>query len=149
MAEYEFVTLDAVTLALTEAFMKQSEIPTRILGMFDIVYGWLRQSGIQKTGHNYALYDQFSAHGMRMRVGFPVAQQFLGTTQVHCVELLGGKAAHTMHRGSYSGLPTAHSKLRDWCTQRSLPLAGESWEIYGDWTDDESQLTTDIYIRLG
>ena len=148
MAECGLVTLDSVTLAVTEAFLKHSEIPARIRSMFDIVYGWLRESGIEQTGHNYALYDRFSDNGMRMRVGFPVGTPFADSPLVHCVVLLGGRAAHLTHRGPYNGLPAAHRRLREWCAQHSLQMAGESWGAYGDWTDDESQLTTDAYIRL-
>ena len=148
MPECDIVSLEPVTLAVTEAFTKQSEIPARIRGLFDIVYAWLRESGIAQTGHNYAIYDQFSAGGMRMRVGFPVARPFADTPQVHCIELAGGRAAHITHRGPYSELGKAHSQLNEWCTEHSLELARESWEIYGDWTDDESRLETDIFIRL-
>ena len=148
MSEYEVVSFESVTLAVTESFTKQSEIPSRIRGMFDVVYAWLRESGNDQTGHNYAIYDQFSDHGMRMRVGFPVAEQFPDTSQVQCLELQGGRAAHLTHRGPYSGLGSANSQLYDWCVQNSLKMSGESWEVYGDWTDDESRLETDIYIRL-
>lgn len=132
MAEYDLVTLDSMTLAVTEAFIKQSEIPARIRNMFDTVYAWLRESGIDKTGKSYPLYAQFSVHGMRMRVGFPVGTRFADPPHVHCIELSGGRAAHITHRGSYSRLPSAHNQLRDWCVQHSLQMAGESWEVYGD-----------------
>ena len=52
------------------------------------------------------------------------------------------------YRGPYSGLAASHSELNRWCVQRSLQLAGESWGVYGDWKEDESQLLTDIYLRL-
>lgn len=148
MLECDIVSVEPVTLAVTEAFTKQSEIPARIRGLLDIVYGWRRESGVDQTGHNYAIYDQFSADGMRMRVGFPVSQHFPDTAQVHCVEFEGGRAAHITHRGPYSELAAAHQQLNEWCAQRSLKRAGESWEVYGDWNEDESQLETDIYIRL-
>jgi len=148
MSECEVVSFDSVTLAVTGAFTKQSEIPSRIRGMFDIVYAWLRESRIDQTGHNYAIYDQFSEDGMRMRVGFPVAKQFPDTSEVQCVELQGGRAAHVTHRGPYSRLGAAHSTLYEWCVQNSLTMSGESWEVYGDWSDDPSQLSTEIFWQL-
>lgn len=148
MTECDIVTFHSVTLAVTEAFTKQSEIAARIRSMLDTVYAWLRDSGLDQTGNNYAIYDQFSPDGMRMKVGFPVSKPFAGTLQVQCVELSGGRAAHMTHRGSYSALPAAHSRLHEWCLQRSVNMAGESWEVYGDWSEDESRLVTDIYIRL-
>jgi len=147
-SQCDIVSVESVTLAVTEAFTKQSEIPTRIRAMFDIVYAWARQSGIAQTGHNYAVYDQFSDNGMRMRVGFPVEKTVPDTSQIQCVELRGGRAAHITHRGPYSELGAANKQLYEWCVEQSLKMAGESWEVYGDWTEDESQLETDIYIRL-
>ena len=144
----ELVKVDSVTLAVTEAFTKQSEIGARIQGLFDSIYAWLPESGIEQAGHNSALYDQFSADGMRMRVGFPISKRFVDNREVRCIELSEGRAAHLTHRGAYSGLPAAHNRLLEWCRQHSFQLAGGSWEVYGDWSQDESGLVTEVYIRL-
>jgi effector-binding domain-containing protein len=116
--------------------------------MFDVVYAWLPESGVEQVGHNYAVYDQFSRDGMRMQVGFPVSRRFADGAQVKCVELPAGRAAHTRHQGAYSGLPEAHRRLNQWCAKQPLDLAGVSWEVYGDWEQDESRLVTDVYVRL-
>ena len=94
------------------------------------------------------MYDLFGSNGMRMQTGFPVSGRFADTAQVKCVELAAGRAAHTRHRGAYSGLPEANDRLHEWCVQQALHLAGVSWEVYGDWHEDESRLVTDIYVRL-
>jgi len=104
--ELDVVTFQAVDLAVTEAFAKQAEIPALFPGMFDTVYAWLRESGIAPTGNNYALYDQFSPNGMRVRIGFPVARPFADTELIKCVALAPGRAAHVRHTGRYSGLPS-------------------------------------------
>ena len=145
-----FGTVDVapVILGAAEAQTKQSEIPARIPGMFDVVYAWLPSSGVTQAGQNYVVYDRFSPDGMRMRVGFPVSRRFASAEQVQCIELSGGRAAHTTHVGAYSGIPAATMALNAWCAQQSLSLAGVAWEVYGDWNADESQLVTDIYFRL-
>ena len=101
-----------------------------------------------QTGNNHVLYDQFSADRMRMRVGFPVSKPFADTLQVKCVELSGERTADMTHPGSYRGLPAAHIRVNEWSTEHSLQPAGASWEVYGDWCQDESRLVTEIHIRL-
>ena len=146
--EFNIVEVQPVTLAVCETFIKQADIPTRIIKMFDIVYAWLRESSAKQVGHNYAIYDQFGADGMRMRVGFPVSEPFDDGSLVRCLELGLVTAAHTKHIGPYSGLHTAYSELNKWCIRESLNRDGFSWEEYGDWDDDPSKLMTDIYIKL-
>lgn len=146
--EYDIVDVQPVTLAVTEAFVTQAEIPERISGMFDLVYAWLPESGMERTGNNYAVYDQFGEDGMRMRVGFQVSERFADSEKVQCAELPGGRAAHTTHHGSYSGLADANNRLYQWCVEQSLDQAGICWEKYGDWSEDESKLVTDIYFLL-
>ena len=148
MTQPELVQLEPLILAVTEASTTVSEIPTRINAMFDTVYRWQARSGVGKAGNNYALYDHFTDEGMRLRVGFPVAQRFAGEEDIRCAQLAGGTAAHVTHRGPYSDLPNVHAELNRWCATRSLQVAGESWEVYCDWQDDPARLVTDVYIRL-
>ncbi len=144
----DIATIQPVILAVTEVFTKQAEIPSRLPAMFDIVYAWSRDSGVVPAGHNYVVYDRFSRDGMRMQVGFPVAKMFADATQVKCLALAGGKAAHSTVIGPYSGIPVAHTDLNAWCLEHKHALSGMSWEVYGDWVDDQTKLVTDIYFRL-
>ena len=145
--EFDIVEVAPVTLAVTEAVVKQSDIPKRIIGLFDIVYVWLREADIKQTGHNHAVYRP-TAGGLRMQVGFPVSGRFTDSGAVKCLEFNGGRAAHTMHRGAYSGLHAAYIKLQSWCARQSLAPGKLSWEVYGDWHDDPARLETDIYLQL-
>ncbi len=148
MSEFETIDVAPVILAVAECQTKRSEIPARIPRLFDVVYAWLPGSGVTQAGHNYVVYDAFTSDGMRMQVGFPVSKRFTSGAQVRCVELAGGRAAHTTHVGPYSGISATTDALNAWCAQQALPLAGVGWEVYGDWNDDASQLVTDIYFRL-
>lgn len=144
----EIVDVKSIVLALTETRVKQSEIPARIRGMFDIVYAWLRSSEVEQTGHNYAIYDQFGRTDMRMRVGFPVSNRFQDSDRVVCAELPAGRAVHTIHSGPYHQMHDAHTRLNEWCDQHAIVANGMSWEVYGDWHEDESKLETDIYVLI-
>ena len=144
----EVVTIESVLLALTEAELSRSEVSGRIRGMFDITYSWLRTADVRQVGHNYALYDECTDHTLRVRVGFPVAGPFRETDLVKGIELAPGRVARATHIGPYGLLHLTYRVLTDWCLRERLPLSSESWEIYGDWSDDPSKLKTDLYLRL-
>jgi effector-binding domain-containing protein len=144
----DVVEIAPVLLALAGAVVPRREIPTRIRGLFDTAYGWLRTAEVRQAGHNYALYDQCSDEALRVRVGFPVSAPFPDTESIQCVELLAGRAAHATHVGAYGDIHSTYRELHTWCAREGLALSGESWEVYGDWKDDPAKLVTDIYVRL-
>jgi effector-binding domain-containing protein len=54
-----------------------------------------------------------------------------------------------VHQGSYGQLGVTHDAIHTSCSQEGLTLAGPRWEIYGDWTEDESALETEVVYLLG
>ena len=150
MYYYQFtvVYFPSLILASWQSRVRVSDIPVRFSRLFDRVYAGLLAVGIEQSGHNHVLYDQFSPDGMRMRVGVPVASLFEDRAEIKCFEFTGGRAAHTQHRGSYSQLHEAQGQLNLWCRQQSAEAAGLSWEVYGDWSDAIDDLVTDVYILL-
>lgn len=145
--EIEVANTQATTLATTAAVVRMEEIPRRITGLFDVVYGWLREHGVPHRGHNHALYRPHS-DGLLLQVGVPVSAPFEDAGSVRCLQLAPRRAAHTRHHGEYSGLPDANAALRNWCSERSLALGPLCWEVYGDWHEEPSRLVTDVYYEL-
>ena len=150
MYYYQFTVVYFPSLILVswQSRVRVSDIPVRFSRLFDRVYAGLLAVGIEQSGHNHVLYDQFSPVGMRMRVGVPVANLFEERAEIKCFEFTGGRATHTQHRGSYSHLHEAQHQLNLWCGQKSAEAAGLSWEVYGDWSDAIDNLVTDVYILL-
>ena len=144
----QIVSVAPVLLALTEANLPRTELSSKILGLFDIVYAWSRTADVRQLGHNYAIYDGATPHRLRVRVGFPVSGPFADTDLVKCVELAAGRAAQATHVGPYGDLHVTYARLADWCSRAALPMSGESWEIYGDWHDDPTKLVTEVHLRL-
>ena len=144
----EVVSVSPVLLALTQEDLSRSLIPVRIRAMFDVVYAWRRDAPVRQAGHNYALYDRCTPQSLRVQVGFPVSGPFPDTERVKCVQLAPGRAAHAVHVGPYADLHRTYAALNAWCSQRAISLTGQSWEVYGDWTDDPSKLETGLYLRV-
>ena len=144
----QVVSVSPVILAVTQAELGRAQISSRIRGMFDIVYSWSGSSEVRRVGHNYAVYDECTPQSVRVQAGFPVSGHFADTDLVKCFELAAGRAAHATHVGSYAHMHVTYKALTEWCSRESIPLCGQSWEVYGDWHDDISKVTTDIYLRL-
>jgi len=144
----DLVSVAPLLLALTSEELPRSELPVRIRAMFDIVYAGRKEAPVRQAGHNYALYDRCTPQTLRVQVGFPVSGRFADTDLVKCVQLAPGRAAHAVHLGPYADLHRTYAVLRAWCSQGSLPLTGQSWEVYGDPTEDPSKLLTGLFLRV-
>jgi effector-binding domain-containing protein len=59
-----------------------------------------------------------------------------------------GEVVTTTHWGSYAKLGAAHDAVAAWCRVHGRRRAGTSWEVYGDWTEDETRLRTDVFYLL-
>jgi effector-binding domain-containing protein len=73
---------------------------------------------------------------------------FADTDLVKCVQLAPGRAAHAVHVGPYANLHRTYAALNTWCSQHALALTGQSWEVYGDPTEDPSKLPTGLFLRV-
>jgi hypothetical protein len=94
------------------------------------------------------------ANVRRGRVGFefgPYLEQVYAAGRSGAVEPLEtprGIAATTTHFGDYGRMSEANAAILEWCRANNRKLAGPSWEVYGHWTPDPSQLRTDVYYLL-
>ncbi|HSU38766.1 MAG TPA: GyrI-like domain-containing protein [Polyangiaceae bacterium] len=127
------------------------EIPNVFRPALDRVWAFLgKHEGLRTDGHNVFLYHhvQRPETGMPIDFGVEVTRRFDPEDEVHCVETPAGEALTVVHRGPYGGLPKAHAALRDWCAANGRTIGSHSLEIYGDWSDDPSQLETTIQYLL-
>ena len=142
------VSVASVLLAVAQEDVERAQISSRIRPLFDVVYSWVKGADVLQAGNNYAVYDRCTPERLRLQVGFPVSGTFADTDGVKCIELEAGRAAHATHVGSYEDMHVTNRALTEWCTEQGLSVTGDSWEVYGDWHDDPSKVTTDIYFRV-
>ena len=117
----------------------------------DQVRAFLRsRPGLRAEGHNIFLYHHPARRGDPMNVDFgvEVARSFIPSGEVHETNTPAGEAAVAVHRGGYDKLHTAHDAIQEWAKSRGRTFAGQSWEIYGDWSDDPSKLETAVLYLL-
>jgi effector-binding domain-containing protein len=113
------------------------------------VWEFLRSGG-QRTGHNVVVYQTAPQGGVEVvEAGVQVFDSITSLPDGLVASATpAGRVAKTLHVGPYSGLAAASASLAAWCAANDHGLAGQSWEVYGDWDQDESKLETEIYLML-
>jgi effector-binding domain-containing protein len=85
---------------------------------------------------------------MTVEFGVEVTRSFSSSGEVHEASTPAGEAAIAVHRGGYDQLHRAHDAIHQWARSHDRAFAGQSWEIYGDWSDDPSKLETTVVYLL-
>jgi effector-binding domain-containing protein len=115
------------------------------------VWAFLRsRPGLRTDGHNIFLYHHPARPGDLMNVDFgvEVARSFSPSGEVYETNTPAGEAAIAVHRGRYDRLDAAHDAIHNWAKSQDRTLAGHSWEIYGDPSDDPSKTETTVLYLL-
>jgi len=143
--DVQLVTLAPQLTAVVRTQAKQADLPRVVPQLCGEVWAFAKAQGLPKPGRHVALYLDCV---MNIEVGAEVSQPFTGDGRVVCSALPAGTAATTAHWGPYQKLGDAHQAVQDWVAMNGHTLAGPSWEVYGHWTDDPSQLRTDVFWLL-
>ena len=109
------------------------------------VWTCLREGGIDRGCPNVMLYLDDVPH---VEVGVLLTQPCPLTGRVVSSVLPAGRAATTVHQGSFADLGYAHDAVVGWCSARGLRLDRTRWEIYGPHHDDPAQQRTQVFWRL-
>jgi effector-binding domain-containing protein len=131
--------------AVVAASTTWREFPRLWKELLDEVWACLRAGGVSGGCRNIMLYLDELPH---VEVGVELSQPCPLTGRVVASSLPAGKAAMTVHRGSYDELRAAHRAVLEWCALEGRPLAGPRWEIYGPHRDNPAELRTEIYYLL-
>jgi effector-binding domain-containing protein len=139
-------------LAAVRRRVRPADVSTAFRSALDQVWAYLRSNpGLRNDGHNIFIYHHTGgdpATGIDVDFGVEVTRQFTARGEVGPVTTPAGRAAVTVHRGPYSGLPAAHAAMRRWFSDNGKSIGAWSMEIYGDWQQDESRLETTILYAL-
>jgi effector-binding domain-containing protein len=144
-------TLSAQTLAAVRRRVRIGEVGRAWKPALDLVWEFLRRHEDLRTGgHNCFLYHH-PAHGeaeMIVDFGVQVIRPFEGKGEVVCTETPAGEVVMTTHVGSYGKMAAAHAAINEWHATTGRAFGTCSWEIYGDWSDDETKLETQVIYLL-
>lgn len=137
-------------IAAVHARVAMRAISASFRPYLDQVYAAARAGHVQLDGENVFLYRPVEGQPHLLDVAFGVGARapFAAVGDVTPTLLPAGRVATATHRGSYAGLRHAHDTVLAWCAATGQQRAGPSWEVYGHWHEDESQLTTDVFWLL-
>jgi effector-binding domain-containing protein len=145
-------TAHARALAAVRRSFAAAELSSQIREILGEVWQFLRDNEVNSTGHNVAYYLSSSGDGTSREIdawfGVEVHEALPQSDRVSEVSTPAGLVASTIHWGQYDRISEAHTAIRSWCQKNGHELAGPSWEVYGDWSDDWSKVRTDIFYLL-
>jgi effector-binding domain-containing protein len=137
--------VEAQTTAVVRRRALPGEYATVVPQACGEVWQFLRSAQVPHPGRLLAVYLGCDGD---IEVGAEVAGPFEGDSQVVRSCAPAGLVATAAHFGPYQRLGEAHAAVRKWCADHGHRLTGVSWELYGHWTDDETQLRTDVFYLL-
>ena len=151
--DYQIITqiVSSQPLAAVRRRVRVGEVARAWKPALDLVWQFLRShEGLRTDGHNCFLYHHLAPGETEMNVDFgvQVVRSFPNTGEVVCTQTPAGEVAMTTHIGGYGKLAAAHQAINSWRAQTGRTFGGYSWEIYGDWTNDETRLETQVFYLL-
>ena len=138
-------------LAAVRRQVRIGQVPSAWKPALDQVWEFLRRNpGLRTDGHNIFLYHHPGAGEATMTVDFgvQVTRPFAKSGEVSLAETPAGTVATVMHVGPYERLGETHQAIQVWIAANKIKLAGKSWEIYGDPTDDPTKLEAQVEYLL-
>jgi effector-binding domain-containing protein len=150
---YEIVLEEvaALPIAAVRASVPIGHIAEAWRPALDKVWVFLRQhDGLRTDGHNIFVYHHPVRPGAQMDVDFgvEVSRAFADEGEIVFTHTPAGQAASTVHVGRPDQLAGANAAIEAWCRANHRPLAGVSWEIYGDPGEDPSTLEIQVFYLL-
>jgi effector-binding domain-containing protein len=142
--DVSIVEVETRKLAAVTASAPFDNLAPTIMASMDVLWGFIRSHNVTGVGHNVIKYDRT---GLK-EVGVQVSEDVPGGTRVIMSQTPAGRVATTVHWGSYDNLKDASQTIVDWCAANGHRLTGESWEVYGDWSDDPAEVRTDVFFLL-
>jgi effector-binding domain-containing protein len=140
------------TLAAVRGQARFGEIGAAAMPALDKVWAFLKTHGTLRVpgGRNVFLYRRPARREDPMTIDFgvEVASAFPPEDDITCVQTPSGQAARTLYVGLYAQMHPAHQAIHQWCAQNGKRIGGMSWEVYGDWMEDETKLEMEIFYLL-
>jgi predicted transcriptional regulator YdeE len=111
--------------------------------LMDEMWGRIKAAEVQTKGINYWVY--FSADRMMTAVEL---EDGPGEAELEHRTVRLDKYAYFKHIGPYEQLHKVHQAMEEGMGVRGLKEIGPRVEKYGHWTNDATQLVTEIFIAV-
>ncbi|MEM9190733.1 MAG: helix-turn-helix domain-containing protein [Myxococcota bacterium] len=122
---------DELTLLYQEFRTEHAKLAEGLGQAMPAAFQYATQHGIEMVGPPMAVYIAWGPGMATVRAGLPVSQGTeVPTGDLAVAVFPAGRAAITIHRGSYDGLGDAHAAVEAYLHEEGLESAGAHREIY-------------------
>lgn len=128
----EFVDLPRQHTAVVCAHLTTEQIAEFLGRAFGEVIDILNRQGLHPTGEPFGRYRPTADGGFDVEIGFPCSGAVAPSGRVEPSELPEGRAARTLHVGSYDAVAAAYDAAIAWLTDRGYEVTSAPWECYLD-----------------
>lgn len=131
--------------------IKPAELGSTMSEAYNLLYGYIPESGLQITGGPFALYRSFSKDAVTYEAGVPVSGPMKAMGRIKTGKLDPCKTVVGYYYGSYEKMEPAYEKIQKWAADKGIAFKEYMWEIY--MTDpkaepDTSKWLTEIYFPV-
>jgi len=147
--------IEVVELQPRRALTVRRKMPQSGLGAFFMeLFPRLRTAivaqGATPSGPPFARYYNSDPAAFDTEAGLPFTGTVTPTNGTRVTTLPGGRAAKTVHVGSYETLSQEYRRIEAWCEEHGYRGAEGPWESYVDdaATTPHNQLRTEVFWPL-
>lgn len=120
-------------VSLTES-LPQEQVAGFLGRAYPALYAALSTAGLTSAGPPIARY-RVDAEAFHVTAGVPFVGDLAPSPPTQIESLPAGLVAHTVHVGSYEGLPAAFHAVMEWVAAHGYQIAADPWERYLDGPD--------------
>jgi effector-binding domain-containing protein len=124
------VELSPRRIATIRRTLPQAKLGPFMGEVLGTIAGQLGAQGARPVGPPLARYYNGDPAAFDTEAGLPFEGTFSPTGEVRLMDLPGGKAARTLHRGSYETLSAEYRRLEGWLTAQGLRPGRGPREVY-------------------
>jgi len=139
--------IDPTPIIFVKAETPRESLGEAIRDSLGVLWERVRNQKIEGAGRNLIIYDDFKDGLLHIRAGIKLADNH-GLSESQIGWTPSGKAAVCIHTGDYTGIPLANKAIEEYCAENKMEKDCVSWEVYGHWTEDPNQLTTEVIYLL-
>jgi len=132
------------TLAAVRTPLARDTLARDMIACLDRVWAFLRAHPEIRRDHNVVIYGPDGT----MTAGVEVFDDFEPAEGIERHATPAGRVVTAAHIGPYREMSRTYAAIEAWLGDTNTPTTGVSWEVYGDHTDDESRLRTDIFFQV-